>query len=99
METSGKVVVDDRALIGWYQMPAPLQAKALEALGSMAGQSPESWPADEVERWWPDRNLFAYHFMVGPDELLIFFYPEGRRIHIESMMLKETTDRYSTRKA
>src|SRR5207253_9608577 len=38
MELTEKVTLDDRALIGWYKLPAPGQAKVQETLGNMAGQ-------------------------------------------------------------
>jgi hypothetical protein len=95
---SDKVTVDGRALISWYQLPAAVQSQVLETLGKLAGTPPEKWPGGRVERWWPGDDLYALHVWVGADELLVFFRPEGGRIRVDSMMLKETIERYSVKK-
>ncbi len=77
-------------------MPLTLQASILDKLGTLADQAPEGWSAEEhIERWWPNENLYALHVWVGADELLVFFYPEGTCIHVDSMLLKEAIDRYA----
>jgi hypothetical protein len=95
MNNSDKVTVADRAWIGWSQLPAPTQTSILESLAALAGQPPEQWPARGVERWWADDNLFALRVWVGPDELLVFFRPQDGHISIDSMLLKETIDRFA----
>ncbi len=92
MQMPEKVVVDDRALIGWHMMPVPFRAKVMEALEGLAGWPPESYPAGKVERWRPDRDLFAYHIPLPEGEMLIFFYPKDGRVHIDSLAPKERYD-------
>ncbi len=92
MQTQEKVVVDDRALIGWHMTPVSDRTKVLDALEGLAGQAPEDYPPGEVERWWPDRNLFAYHLPSSEGELLVFFNAKDGQIHIDSMA---PTERYA----
>jgi hypothetical protein len=95
MQTAEKVTLEDRALIGWHKLPVPVQAQVLGTLGALVGQSSEKWPAEPIERWWPNDDLFALHVWVGPAELLVFFRLEEDRIRIDSMTLKETLERFS----
>jgi hypothetical protein len=100
MQEPEKVTVADRALIGWHKLSVLVQAKVLEKLGQLAGRPPEQWATEEVERWWPDDDLFALGVWVGTAELLVFFRPaEGGRVRIESMALKETIERFTARKS
>jgi hypothetical protein len=99
MQTQEKVVVDDRALIGWHMTPVSDRAKVMEALEGLVGQAPEHYPAGAVERWWPDKDLFAYHLPFSDGELLVFFYAKDGRIHIDSMAPKERYDSYRAKQA
>ena len=92
MQTQEKVVVNDRALIGWHMMPVADRVKVMEALEGLAGRPPESYPGGKVERWRPDRDLFAYHIPFPEGEMLIFFYPKDGRMHIDSLAPKERYD-------
>jgi hypothetical protein len=56
MQAQAKVVVDDRALLGWHLTPAADRAKVLLALEGLVGQAPEDYPPAAVERWWPDKR-------------------------------------------
>jgi len=98
MQTQEKVVVDDRALISWHLTSVSDRAQVLEALEPLVGQAPEDYPPGEVERWWPDKDLYAYHFHFSDGELLVFFYAKDGRIHIESMAPKERYEPYRTTK-
>ena len=89
MQTQEKVVVDDRALIGWHMTPVPDRAKIIEALEVLAGRSPESYPAGEVKRWRPDRDLYAYSFPFEEGVMLVFFYPKDGQMHVDSLAPKE----------
>jgi hypothetical protein len=95
MQTPEKVIVDDRAWIGWFKLPEAAKAELLEELGKLADQPVDRWAGGAVERW-TNGYMFAYHIMVREkDELLVFFRPEeGNRVRIDDMMLKETIDRY-----
>ncbi len=86
------------ALIGWYQLPARSQGQIHDTLAQLAEQPVNHWQNDEVEAWRPDEQLFALHAQVGPDHLLVFFRPEGDRVRLLDMVLKETIDRYFTPK-
>jgi hypothetical protein len=97
MQTQEKVVVDGRALISWHQTPVSDRAKVMKALESLVGQAPADYPAGEVERWWPDRDLFAYHMPLSDGDFLIFFYAKDGRIHIESVAPKERYEPYRAR--
>ncbi len=99
MQTQEKVVVDDRALIGWHMTPVSDRTKVIEALEGLFGRAPEDYPAGQVERWRPDRDLFAYHFPFSDGEFLVFFYVKDGRIHIDSMAPKERYDPYRAGKA
>jgi hypothetical protein len=99
MQTQEKVVIDDRALIGWHMTPASDRAKVMEALERLVGRPPEDYPAGAVERWWPDRDLFAYHYPSPEGELLIFFYPRDGRLHIDSLAPKERYDPFRVKPA
>ncbi len=89
MQTQQKVVVDDRALIGWHMTPDSDRAKVLHALEGLVGRAPADYPPSEVERWWPDRALFAYHLTFSDGEFLVFFYAKDGQIHIDSLAPKE----------
>ena len=79
MQMQEKVVVDDRALIGWHMMPVPSRAKGHGgALDGLAGWPPECYPASKVERWRPERDLFAYHIPLPEGGDAHFLLPEGR---------------------
>ncbi len=99
MQTQEKVVVDDRALIGWHMTPVPDRTKAVDALEGLVGRVPEDYPPGEVERRWPDRDLFAYHLPFSDGEFLVFFYAKDGQIHIDSLAPKERYDPYRSRKA
>jgi hypothetical protein len=92
MQTQEKVVVDDRALIGWHQMPVPDRAKIMEALEDLVGCPPESYPASAVKRWRPDKDLFAYSYPFSEGELLVFFYSKNGQLHIDSLAPKDRYD-------
>ena len=89
MQTQEKVVVDDRALIGWHMTPVTDRAKVMEALEGLVGRAPENYPAGQVERWWPGKDLFAYHLPFSDGEFLVFFYAKDGQIHIDSLAPKE----------
>ncbi len=89
MQTQEKIVVDDRALIGWHMTPVSDRAKVLLALEGLVGQAPEDYPPEAVERWWPDKELFAYHLPFSDGEFLVFFYAKDGQIHIDSLAPKE----------
>jgi hypothetical protein len=97
MQTQEKVVIDDRAWIGWNMMPVTDRARVLNALEGLAGQPAEKWPS-AVKRWWPDRDVFTYPIVIEGDEVLVFFYPQNGQIHLDSMTLKEALERYSAGK-
>src|SRR5215468_3907258 len=91
------LVLDDKALVSWYMLPASAQSEIVATLAGLAGRPPEAWTRTDVEPWIPHDGLYALHVMVGPDELLVFFRPEKGRIRIEGMLLKETIDRFARR--
>jgi hypothetical protein len=99
MQTPEKVVVDDRALIGWYMTPVADRAKVMEALERLVGRAPEDYPAGAVERWWPEKDLFAYHIPFSDGEFLVFFYGKDGRIHIDSLAPKERYEPYRAMQA
>ncbi len=99
MPTKEKVVVDDRALIAWHMSPFADQARMMAALEGLVGRLPEDYPTGTVERWWPNRDLFAYHVPFPEGEMLVFFYPKDGRIHIDSIAPKERYEPYRTKGA
>jgi hypothetical protein len=99
MQAQEKVVVDDRALIGWHMTPVADRTKVLDALAGLVGRAPENYPPGQVERWRPDRDLFAYHIPFSDGEFLVFFYPKDGQIHIDSMAPKERYAPYRSAKA
>jgi hypothetical protein len=98
MTTTERMIVDGRALIGWYHLPAPAQSRIRDTLSRLAEQPVQQWSNEDVEPWRPDEQVFALHTQVGPDHLLVFFRPEGKRVRLLDMILKETIDRYFTPK-
>ncbi len=50
MQTQEKVVVDNRALIGWHMTPDSDRAKVLNALEGLVGRVPADYPPGAVER-------------------------------------------------
>jgi hypothetical protein len=97
MQTTERVIVDGRAMIGWYHLPAPDRERIQQRLAALAEQPIEQWPSMAgIEVWRPAENLYALHTEVGHDHLLVFFRPEQERIRLEDMILKETIDRYFT---
>ncbi len=97
MNGSDKVIVDDRAWIGWHKLPPNVQTDILTTLDHLASQPPERWSSSRVERWPFEDNLYVLHAWVGVEELLVFFYGKQGFIHIDSMLLKEAVDRYARR--
>ena len=96
MQATERVIVDGRALIGWYQLPGPDRERIEQRLANLAEQPVEKWSGEDVEVWRPAENLYALHTYVGTDHLLVFIRPEGARIRLEDMVLQETIDRYFT---
>src|SRR5260370_40757320 len=92
MEESDKIVVDDLPWFAWQRLPAHVKTDVLGVLEPMAGKPPEQWPA-RVRTWKPESNLYVLPTWVGPDELYVFVSPEGCRIRIEAMYLREFIDK------
>jgi hypothetical protein len=92
MNETETVIVDDRAWIGWTKLPPTVQAHVLDRLRPLAGRPTEDWPPAGVERWRSD-DLYVLTVSVGSDDLLVFCYPRGEQVHIDSMLLKEAFDR------
>jgi hypothetical protein len=70
---------------------------AERGLPSLCNEAPEDYPTGTVERWWPNRDLFAYHVPFPEGEMLVFFYPKDGRSHIDSIAPKERYEPYRTK--
>jgi hypothetical protein len=96
MQATERVVVDGRAMIGWYHLPVPDRERIEARLAALAGQPAEQWPREDLQPWRPAEDLYALHTHVGPDHLLVLIRPEGKAIRVMAMVLQETIDRYFT---
>lgn len=85
----------DKVTFGGQALPAHVKTDILTTLEPLAGVSPDQWPG-RVRSWRPKENLFLLPTWVGPDELYVFLSPEGGRIHIQSMYLRELIDRLNS---
>ena len=87
MNDSEKVYVDDRAWIGWQKLPGHVKTVVLRTLEPLAGLPPDRWPA-RIKPWRSEENLYVLPVWVDADELFVFIYPNGGRIHVESMLYR-----------
>ena len=79
--------------------PAADQAKVLFALEGLVGQAPQDYPPGAVERWRPDKDLFAYHLPLSDGEFLVFFMRKTGRFISTALAPKERYAPYRAGKA
>ena len=54
----------------------------------IAGRPRAERLASRVKPWPSEANLYVLPVWVGPDELFVFVYPDGQRIHIDSLLYR-----------
>jgi hypothetical protein len=86
------VVVDWRALTSVESLPPADRATLHETLARLAGQDPEHWPSDLVQRLPSEEPLYVLR--LHGDLLVVFRRAEGGRLTIVDVSLKEMIDRY-----
>jgi hypothetical protein len=96
MQVAEGVNLDYGATIQWYMLPASERTFIQERLAALVGQSPESWPADQVRRlatWEP------LYLLNGNEDFRIFFRREDSgRLTILDIVRQEMLDRYFSKK-
>jgi hypothetical protein len=97
MQESVKVEIGDRAWISWHMLPPASRTDILETLEDLAGKPPESWPA-RVRPWRPELNLYLIPFWVRNEEVYVFIKPQGERILLEAMYLRELLEEMQRQK-
>jgi hypothetical protein len=89
--------MEGQAAISWYTLPGYLKEHVLQRLKDLALQSPDQWPAEEVER--ARGPLESRYVLKAPDGLrVVFLREDDGQLTARDMFLQELIDTYFSKK-